>query len=301
MEPQAQTETMFSPRRWFLGDDGRVRPLWRSLLFIVLTVVLIVLAGRAMYLVGMDWPREARFGFRFVVFVGVLLLESWFLLSVFDRRPFRNLGLWLYGGAGKEFLRGAAIGGALMGAGVLTMVVAGAVTYHGLAAERLHGFVLWGLVLLAASAAEEIAFRGYGMQRMIQAMGETPGVLIFSALFALVHMDNPGSTLLATINTFFAGVLLGLAYLKTRALWLPIGLHWAWNFSMGQIYSLPISGLNFAPRLFQAEVSGPEWLTGGSYGPEGSALMTVIILLGVIWMGQTHWISPSPAVEEGLE
>ncbi len=301
MDPQVESETIFSPRRWFLGDDGRVRPLWRSLLFIVLTVVLIVLAGRAMYLLGHNWPREARLGFRFLVFNGVLLLESWFLLSVFDRRPFRNLGLWLFAGAGKEFLRGAAIGGALMGAGVLTMVVAGAVTYHGMAEERLYGFVFWALVLLLASAAEEITFRGYGLQRMIEALGETPAVLIFSALFALVHMDNPSSTLLASVNTFFAGVLLSLSYLKTRALWMPIGLHWAWNFSMGQIFSLPISGLNFAPRLFQAEVSGPEWLTGGSYGPEGSALVTVIILLGVIWMGQTRWISPSPAVEEGLE
>ncbi len=301
MDDRADSETVFSPRRWFIGDDGLVRPIWRCFLFIALGFALYVLVAQALYGLPGVWPREIRMTIRLLAMVGGLLALSWLLLTVFDRRRFTSLGLWFYSGAGREFALGSLIGGVLIGAVVLAMVVARAVTYHAYAPQELNGVLLWAAILLVASAGEEIAFRGYGMQRLIQAVGEPAGVLGFSALFALVHLSNPGSTTLSAINTFLAGILLSMTYLKTRALWLPIGLHWAWNFLMGQVFSLPLSGLNFAPRLFKAELSGPEWISGGSYGPEGSILLTVVCILAILWLGQTRSISPSPAVEEGLE
>ncbi len=301
MDERADADTMFSPRRWFLGDDGTVRPLWRSLLFIVLSVSLYYLIAPAMYSVTKILPKALAWPLRSVALCGAFLLESWLLLAVFDRRSFRTLGLWFFAGWGREFARGVAVGGALIGGAVLAMVAARSVTYHAFSPEEMTGVLTWAVILLLASAWEEITFRGYGMQRLIEAVGEPGGVLVFSALFAAVHMANPGSTTLSAVNTFLAGVLLSLAYLKTRALWLPIGLHWSWNFLMGQVFSLPISGLNFAPRLFKAEVSGPDWISGGSYGPEGSIVLTVVCILAILWMGQTKAISPSPAMEEGLE
>lgn len=294
-------DTMFSPRRWFLSDEGNVRPLWRSVLFIFLSVALYLLVAPLAHRATKALPEELAWSLRALALSGAFLLETWLLLAVIDRRSFRTLGLWFYAGWGREFSLGFVVGGVLIGSVVLAMVTVRAVTYHAFSPDEITSVLTWAVILLLASAWEEITFRGYGMQRLIEALGEPGGVLVFSALFALVHMGNPGSSTLSTVNTFLAGILLSLAYLKTRALWLPIGLHWSWNFLMGQIFSLPISGLNFAPRLFKAEVSGPEWISGGSYGPEGSIVLTVAAVLAILWMGQTKFFTPSPAMEEGLE
>ncbi len=292
---------MFSPRRWFLSDGGAVRPLWRSAIFIILSVGLYILIVPSLYSVTRGWPKEVGWPLRSAVLTVAFLLETWLLLTVFDRRSFRTLGLWLYRGWGREFAAGLAAGAALMGSVVLAMAAARAVTYHAFVPDELTGVLTWAAILLLAASMEEILFRGYGMQRLIEAIGEPGGVLIFSALFAALHISNPGSTTISSVNTFLAGILLSLAYLKTRGLWLPIALHWSWNFLQGQIFSLPISGFHFAPRLFKTEVSGPQWISGGSYGPEGSIVLTVVCILAILWLGQTKSISPSPAMEEGLE
>jgi membrane protease YdiL (CAAX protease family) len=301
MDERADSDTIFSPRRWFLGEEGTVRPLWRSALFVSLGAALYVLMVPLLYGATRAWPRELSWPLRSGVLTVAFLLLTWLLLAVLDRRRFRTLGLWFYGGWGGEFAKGLAIGLALMGSVVLALVAAGAVTYHAFAPEQFSGVLAWALILLLAAAWEEITFRGYGMQRLMEAVGEPGGVLVFSALFALVHMSNPGYTTLSAVNTFLAGILLSLAYLKTRGLWLPIALHWSWNFLQGQIFSLPISGFNFAPRLFQTEVSGPQWLSGGSYGPEGSIVLTVLAILAILWLATTRSVSTSPAMEEGLE
>lgn len=301
MDQRAQTGTIFSPRRWFLGDEGAVRPLWRSALFVVLGAVLYLLIVPLLYGLTAEWRKELSWPLRSGVLTLAFLLLTWLLLAVLDRRSFRTLGLWFYGGWGREFATGFAVGLVLMGSVVLALAAAGAVTYHAFAPEPFSGVLAWALILLLAATWEEITFRGYGMQRLIEAVGEPGGVLAFSALFALVHMSNPGYTTLSAVNTFLAGILLSLAYLKTRGLWLPIALHWSWNFLQGQIFSLPISGFHFAPRLFQTEVSGPAWLSGGSYGPEGSIVLTVVCVLAILWLATTQSISTSPAMEEGLE
>lgn len=292
---------MFSPRRWFLSDNGDVRPLWRSTLFVLLSAVLYLLLVPSLYGMTRGLSKELGWALRSGALGGVLLLESWLLLAVLDRRSFRTLGLWFYGGWGREFAVGIAAGATLMGSVVLAMVAARAVTYHAFSPDDVTRVVAWAAILLLSAAWEEIAFRGYGMQRMIEALGEPGGVLVFSGLFAAVHLGNPGSTTISLVNTFLAGLLLSLAYLKTRALWLPIALHWSWNFLQGQVFSLPISGFSFAPRLFKTEVSGPQWISGGSYGAEGSIVLTVMCILAILWLGQTKSISPSPAMEEGLE
>jgi membrane protease YdiL (CAAX protease family) len=301
MGERAETDTMFSTRRWFLSDGGDVRPLWRSAIFILLSVGLYILIVPSLYSVTRGWPKELGWPLRSAALIVAFLLMSWLLLTVFDRRSFRTLGLWFYRGWGREFGVGLAAGAALMGSVVLSLVVAQAVTYHTFAPRELTGVLTWGGILLLAAAFEEITFRGYGMQRLIEALGEPGGVLVFSGLFAALHISNPGSTTISSVNTFLAGILLSLAYLKTRGLWLPIALHWSWNFLQGQIFSLPTSGFHFAPRLFKTEVSGPQWISGGSYGPEGSIVLTVVCILAILWLGQTKSISPSPAMEEGLE
>lgn len=301
MDQGTAKHALLSPQHWFLGEGGELRPLWRAILFVILCFVLYLLLAPAMYTVAREWPREIKWALQFLVLGGAFLLQSWLLLKAFDRRRFRTLGLWFYRGWVREFAVGWLLSAALMGSVVVALVATRALTYHGDAEDGLAKILLWAVLLLLSAAWEEIAFRGYGMQRLMEALGEPGGILAFSALFALLHLRNPDANLLSTVNTFLAGVLLGLAYLKTRALWLPIGLHWSWNVLMGQVFSLPISGMYFAPRLFQVEVAGPEWLSGGSYGPEGSIVLTVACVLAILWLGQTNSISPSPAMEESIE
>ncbi len=301
MDQGTAKHDLFSPHHWFLGEGGELRPLWRSVLFVILSFALFLLITGPLHSVSKHWPREAGWGLHFVLLCGAFLGASGLLIRAIDRRSFRTLGLWFYRGWGREFAVGWIVSAAVMGSVVIALLATRTLAYHGGAGDGPAKVLLWAILLLLSAAWEEIAFRGYGMQRLMEALGESGGILVFSGLFAAVHLGNPDWTLLSTVNTFLAGILLSLAYLKTRALWLPIGLHWSWNVLMGQVFSLPISGMYFAPRLLRAEVGGPEWFSGGSYGPEGSIVLTVAAVLAILWLGQTKSISPSPAVEESLE
>jgi len=114
------------------------------------------------------------------------------------------------------------------------------------------------------------------------------GVLLTSAPFAAFHLNKqhvvPGLTFL---NTALAGVWLASAYLRTRRLWFPLGLHWSWNWAQASLLGLPVSGINrIAPApLLHAMNSGPDWLTGGPYGIEGGAACTIALLVStaVVW------------------
>ena len=131
---------------------------------------------------------------------------------------------------------------------------------------------------------EEILFRGI-LFRWIEEFGGTwAGLLISSALFGAAHAFNPDSSWIATsFIAIEAGVLLGGAYMLTRSLWLPIGLHAAWNFTQGEIFDVPVSGLD-EHGLVQAKLSGPALLSGGGFGLEASIFAMVIATATGIWL-----------------
>jgi hypothetical protein len=128
-------------------------------------------------------------------------------------------------------------------------------------------------------------FRGYPVQRLEEAIGPVGAIAVFSLLFALVHLSNPGASPLGLANTVLIGIVLAIAYLRTRALWLPWGIHFGWNLSLGLLFGLPVSGLRLFNVLIHTSVKGPRWLTGGSYGLEASApgVFAVVVGLLVIW------------------
>jgi len=302
MYERQQSGLYFWVRWFFLGPDHLVRPIWRALLFVVLGLVLITLLTGALggFAGHLGSSRAAVF---YVLVNGLLLLETWFLLSVLDRRSFRTVGLWFYGEWWRELLLGICFGAGLVGVVVGFQVLFGGVAFHGAApkaAEALRGVPGAAGFLLLAAAFEEIAFRGYGFQRLVDSLGALGGVAAFSAVFGVGHMTNPGATPLSTANTILAGVLLAVAYLKTRALWMPIGLHWAWNFVMGSVLSLPVSGIRIGAPVFAVEVSEPEWLSGGSYGPEGSVVLTAVCTAAIVWLWRTREVHPSGEMDQAL-
>jgi CAAX protease family protein len=141
------------------------------------------------------------------------------------------------------------------------------------------------MVLITGSLAEELMFRGYPFQRLVEAVGPAGAIMVFAAMFGLVHLSNPGSNVWGLLNTVAIGVFLSLAFLRTRALWMPWGFHFAWNTTMGLLLGLPVSGLRLFNVAVHATASGPKWLTGGSYGLEASASGVLAIAIGffVIW------------------
>jgi hypothetical protein len=200
-----------------------------------------------------------------------------------QRAPVKAMGLDLRPGWRHEVALGAAIGWAGMVACVLPIALIGGLVITVYTSWHQCALILLDFLVLAIAAlAEEVAFRGYPFQRLIDAIGPFAATLLAAILFSLIHMNNPGSTGASTLVTFLAGWLLALAYLRTRALWVGWGFHVAWNVTMGILFGLPISGItNFSP-VISSNTVGPAWITGGDYGPEGSAICVVVLLVLVV-------------------
>jgi hypothetical protein len=134
-----------------------------------------------------------------------------------------------------------------------------------------------------AAMAEEVTFRGYLFQTLTQAITLLPSSLIMSGIFLLAHSWNPSSGMLAFINLGLAGLLFSAAYAKTKRLWLPVGIHWGWNYAQGTLFGFPTSGIVVQDRaLLTAAVHEPHWWTGGAFGPEGGLAATVIVM-ATLW------------------
>jgi membrane protease YdiL (CAAX protease family) len=133
------------------------------------------------------------------------------------------------------------------------------------------------LVLIAFGAVgEELMFRGYAFQLMVRTMGEFAAVLPVAVLFGAAHLGNRDVTPMAIFNTVVWGILLGYAFLITRALWLPIGLHYGWNAAM-PLLGVNLSGFTIEVR-YSLHWSANDWWSGGAYGFEGSIMTTVAVV-----------------------
>jgi membrane protease YdiL (CAAX protease family) len=265
---------------------------FRSLLYFLLAAAYVLFAeliagSAANGLSSGDWKELV---YRCVLLF-LLLAGFWAMGYAFQqqRTPLKSMGLVRRPTALREFGVGAAFGWAAMVACVLPIALFGGITITFWTGPRQFGLVLLDLAtLLAAALAEEVAYRGYPFQRLIEAMGPTMATLLISAVFGLRHLANPDATYASTLVTVLAGWLLALAYLRTRALWLPWGLHFAWNASMGVLFGLPVSGLREFSPVISANSHGPIWLTGDGYGPEGGLITAIILLAG---LGMLIWVT----------
>lgn len=219
-----------------------------------------------------------------LLLVALLLIGYGFMGRAFQEQdhPLAAMGLAVRRGWREEFGRGAALGWGMLVACILPMLFTGGLLFSFYTSSRQYMVLLFDLVVLAVAAlAEEIAFRGYPFQRLIDAIGPFWATLVLSAVFGLAHIFNPSSTAISIVVTMVAGWFLSIAYLRTRALWLPWGWHFAWNASMALLFGLPISGLTRFSPVVQSDTIGPSWLTGGYYGPEAS-IVTLIVMLAAI-------------------
>jgi len=179
---------------------------------------------------------------------------------------------------------GVTLGAILFSAVVLELVIAGSYTVQLIYFRA--DLALAAVLLIGAALTEELLFRGLVFRLVQESAGTWIALGVSAVIFGAMHAASPGASLLSTLAIALeAGVLLAAAYIVTKNLWLPIGLHFAWNFFEGPIYGTQVSGHSFVVGAIHARVSGPAWLTGGAFGPEAglpavlTCLVAAIILL----------------------
>jgi hypothetical protein len=182
----------------------------------------------------------------------------------------------------EEFLRGAALGWAIIIAAILPLMLLGALHPEFNLNLANFGYALLSLLTIAiATLALEVAFRGFLFIQFIEATGPVFATLFLSFLYATLSAFRPDATALSILNTFLFAVLFCTAYLRTRALWIGWGIHFAWSAVATLLFGLPITvdfGFN---NLIFTSVSGPEWLTGGAYGPEAAFFTAIVLIAGI--------------------
>ena len=301
-----------SLRDIFINEFGRLRSGWRVLVFIAaVTAVAILIATvlRVAYVLVLlaapqlrQPPIIADMLFRFSM-LAAALIPGYLCARWLERLPWRSLGLTLHAGWFRDLVIGFVVGfvSLAVAVGIATAGKGLSFSFNDAPVTSLARSMLGsGLLLLVAALAEEAMFRGYALQTLTRARLAWLGVFLTSVPFALVHLDNPNVVPGVTfVNTAIAGVWFGVAYLRTRSLWLPWGLHWSWNWALGWFFGLPVSGGQVTSNpLFNGTDIGPAWLTGGAYGIEGGVAGTIALVLSTLFLWWTPWLSATPELKK---
>lgn len=229
-------------------------------------------------------------------------LTAFLLLRFLDKRRFVSMGLLLNRRAFQELGWGLLIGFVMLTTAVGLMWVIGfeeiSLSPNG-SSYLLLGFLGNILLYIAVGFNEEILFRGYIFQAFIEGSNKWIPLITLSVLFGFAHFFNPNFTWFGFANIVLAGVLLSLAYIQTKSLWLPIGIHIAWNFTQGFIWGLPVSGTTVVMPLTISQETGPDMITGGTFGPEGGAMCTLVCIAACVFVWK--FFKPSEEMERIVE
>lgn len=299
MEPETSVS---APSHWltqiFFNDHG-LRAGWRLLIYFAMIGVLIYGAGLiAKHLSGgaaggKQTPPFVQTIFQLVgelILFLVVLFLAW-VMSRIERRKVGVYGLPLQKSALSTFVRGYFLWGFLPLAILLVFLRVFHVFYFGdinALSKQIFGWgILWFFVFLFVGFFEEYLFRGYFLYTLADGIGFWPAAIIQAILFARVHMGNGGETRVGIIATAFFALFAAATLWRTGNLWLAVGAHAGWDWGQSYFFGVNDSGFQAPGHLFNPHVAqGPDWLTGGSVGPEGSvvtlilwALMTAAIIL----------------------
>jgi len=204
------------------------------------------------------------------------LLANWLTMRIFDRRPLSDIGLRGGQASLRNFGVGVLFGGgaaALMLAAPLLAGTAHIISRSGSAADWPSVLFYLAAIWLGA-AGEEMIFRGYAFQLLVQKIGPYATILPVAVIFGFAHASNPNSSGLGILNTMTWGILLGYAFLRSRDLWLPIGLHYGWN-TVLPLFGVNLSGLTIDVTRYLYKWDLVALWSGGNYGPEGGLLATI--------------------------
>jgi membrane protease YdiL (CAAX protease family) len=209
----------------------------------------------------------------------VVVLFTGLMRKFVDKKSFESLG-FTWKGHNNEAALGLFAALAILGIGSLLLVATGNISFVSANFDASPLMLELGIMVVVAFV-EEVIFRGYLLNNLMQSMNKWMALIITSVLFALFHCSNPDITVFAIINILLAGILIGINYIFTKNLWFGICFHFAWNFFQGPILGYDVSGLKLS-SLLQQTITGPEFLTGGQFGFEGSLLCPLLFALFII-------------------
>lgn len=268
----------------------------RALLYIIVSVVsmfvALVVAG---VMIGMNGGKDiiedgeqsiksflVTYSIIAIFMIGFAVL----LRKIVDRESIISLG-FRWKGFGNQATSGFFIALLLLSIGSLILVLFKFLFFTGAVlniTDMLYSFLLF----LIVAFTEEIAFRGYILNNLMQSTSRWIALTISAIAFALFHFTNPGGdSILPMLNIFVAGYLLGINYIYTKNLWFAIALHFAWNFFQGPILGYEVSGFA-ATSLFQQTLQGPALLTGGDFGFEGSLICLILNTIACVLLWQYY-------------
>ena len=272
-------------RQIFYNDEQfSIRAGWRIALFIIIVAIVSFSILSLVKIVFAHFPyfKMQSVGM-FFVYIS-LTLATWITLRFVDKRPFVSVGITWKAHIAKELSQGLVLGFGMMSVIYVAEYSLGwvVIEYRNIATgEWMTIFANSAFLYVVVGYGEELLFRGYILQTLAEGTNKIIAVVSFSVIFGYAHAGNPNVTFFALVNVVLAGIWLSVAYFKTGALWLSIGLHISWNFTQGFIYSFPVSGTtSIHEQIGTAKQFGPAWITGGAFGPEGGTLATAVIILG---------------------
>jgi len=287
------------PNLSFRGPDG-IRAGWSIAIFLAITLAILTPIQFGLVHIAEKWyhfkfpPVDEIPPAMFLVFEAASTLALLAITAIMARIEGRSL--WDYGLAsprGKIHFCAGWAGGFLC-----LSVLAGLLVWAGnlvVAGFALHGAnaLFYGLIYFVGfgltGISEEITNRGYFQYTLARGLGFWPGAVISSGIFAIMHLNNHGETFLGIAQVFCAGIVFCALLRESGSLWMSIGFHAAWDWAQSYFYGTPDSATLFKGHLLISHATGSALMSGGSAGPEGSALATPVMIAGpllLLWIGR---------------
>ena len=282
-------------RTLFWGPDG-LRPGWGFAFYVAMFYPLEVIA------VELAWSRNfGASGLWSALFeeLGTLIaaLIPSLILGKIERRPWSAYGLPRERAFGKLFWVGGLWGCAAVSLMILALRGMSVLAFSGLALHgaRIAKFALfWATLFLLVGLSEEFRFRGYVQFTLGRGIGFWPSALLLSAFFGRVHLGNAGESWTGALGAACIGLFFCFTLRRTNSLWFAVGFHAVWDWGETFFYSVPDSGMVWPGHLLRSSLHGPDWLTGGTAGPEGSVVCFLTIALTWITFDRVYPRQPAP-------
>jgi len=265
-------------RKWLVGPDGiYVLPRWLIYLAMAYAIFKMeswLVLSLPSHLNPLWWEMIVETSRMLAVILPA------FVMARIEQRPFGDFGLPARGAFGRNFWVGALWGIVALTALMLVLRAAGAFTFGPL---NLHGgrivrFALfYAVFFLITGFFEDFFLRGYSQWVLARGINFWPAAVLLSFAFGAIHGANPGEAKTGLVAAGLIGFFFCLTLRRTGNLWWAVGFHMAWDWGESFLYSVPDSGTLLPRRLLNSSFHGPDWLTGGSVGPEGSYLVFVVI------------------------
>jgi membrane protease YdiL (CAAX protease family) len=273
----------------FYGPS-ELRAGWRFVIFAMIVFGLMVIKTQFVRMLPHGTDQATSYLVDKVLKFAAFLSASWIMARI-EARTIADYGLPWRAMFGRRFLQGAAIAFVCLTAFLITSRIAGVfrfgeVAWHG--REIWKWGTLYGFGFIIVALEEEFHYRGYGLYTLTQGIGFWPAAILSSATFGYSHLGNSGENWLGVFNASAGGLLFCLLLRRSGNLWMPIGFHASWDWTQTYFYGVPDSGHVLPGHLFNGNFVGPRWLTGGSVGPEGSVLLTLLIVL--FWLCVSAWL-----------